>query len=127
MTNTELSRTPADAAERRAAPALVCYEVDQLPASNIDLYRHARESMQKVSELTIPPRDARCFEIPAGSFFRIISVDGPQVGDLNLWNAQDWSERFFSGKTRQLHATHVTTGDRLWSSLPGLRPMATAC
>ena len=62
---------------------------------------------------------------PAGHFFRIVSVDGPQVGDLNLWNAQDLSERFFSGKTRQLHATHVSTGDRLWSSLPGLRPMAT--
>ena len=32
---------------------------------------------------------------------------------------------FFSGKTRQLHATHVTTGDRLWSNLPSLRAMAT--
>ena len=47
------------------------------------------------------------------------------MGDLNLWNAHDLSERFFSGKTRQLHATHVSTGDRLWSSLPGLRPLAT--
>ncbi|HEY0121019.1 MAG TPA: DUF1989 domain-containing protein, partial [Rhizobium sp.] len=35
------------------------------------------------------------------------------------------SERFFSGKTRALHATHVGVGDRLWSSLPSLRPMAT--
>ncbi|MEM1400629.1 MAG: DUF1989 domain-containing protein, partial [Pseudomonadota bacterium] len=26
---------------------------------------------------------------------------------------------------RALHATHVTTGDKLWSSLPALRPMAT--
>jgi len=32
---------------------------------------------------------------------------------------------FFSGKTRALHATHVSTGDRLWSTLPDLRPMAT--
>ncbi|MEE9448146.1 MAG: DUF1989 domain-containing protein, partial [Arenicellales bacterium] len=31
----------------------------------------------------------------------------------------------FSGKTRQLHASHVSTGDRLWSNLPNLRPMAT--
>ncbi len=37
----------------------------------------------------------------------------------------DLSERFFSGKTRALHATHVTTGDRLWSTLPFLRPLAT--
>jgi len=42
-----------------------------------------------------------------------------------LWNPHDLSERFFSGKTRALHATHVTTGDRLWSTLPTLRPLAT--
>ena len=31
----------------------------------------------------------------------------------------------FTGKTRQLHSTHLTVYDRLWSSLPYLRPMAT--
>ncbi len=120
-----MNKSHADAAERRAAPALVCYQVDRLPPSNLAQYQHARENMQKLSELTIPPRDGRSFEVPAGSFFRIVSVDGPQVGDLNLWNLDDLGERFFSGKTRQLHATHVSTGDRLWSSLPGLRPLAT--
>jgi hypothetical protein len=63
--------------------------------------------------------------VPAGHFFRIVSIEGPQVCDLNLWNAHDLSERFFSGKTRALHATHVSTGDRLWSTLPSLRPLAT--
>jgi uncharacterized protein YcgI (DUF1989 family) len=116
---------PADAAERRAAKSIVCYEVDQLPAVSLELYQQAREGMNKVDEITVPPRDGATFEVPAGSFFRILSVEGPQVGDLNLWNARDLSERFFSGKTRQLHATHVSTGDRLWSTLPGLRPMAT--
>uniref|UniRef100_UPI0039B891BA urea carboxylase-associated family protein n=1 Tax=Albidovulum sp. TaxID=1872424 RepID=UPI0039B891BA len=33
--------------------------------------------------------------------------------------------RFYSGKTRALHGTHLSTGDRLWSSFPHLRPMAT--
>ncbi len=47
------------------------------------------------------------------------------MGDLNLWNANDLDERFYSGKTRALHGTHLSTGDRLWSSLPFLRPMAT--
>ena len=37
------------------------------------------------------------FEVPAGHFFRIVSIEGPQVGDLNLWNAHDLSERFFCG------------------------------
>jgi uncharacterized protein YcgI (DUF1989 family) len=35
------------------------------------------------------------------------------------------SERFYSGKTRALHGTHITRGERMWSSFPDLRPMAT--
>jgi uncharacterized protein YcgI (DUF1989 family) len=116
---------PMDAAERRKATAVVVYSVDRLPAFDAAFYDAARSNLTKISELTIPPRDARAFRVPAGHFFRIISTEGPQVGDLNLWNAHDLSERFFSGKTRALHATHVTTGDRLWSTLPSLRPLAT--
>jgi uncharacterized protein YcgI (DUF1989 family) len=81
--------------------------------------------MAKVDEVIVPPRDAAAFRVPAGHVFRIVSIEGPQVGDLNLFNAHDPNERFFSGKTRALHATHVGVGDRLWSTLPYLRPMAT--
>lgn len=116
---------PPDAAARRAAPVVICYEVDRLPPYDAAFYERVRSTMTKVGEHMVPPRDARAFEVPAGHVFRIVSIEGPQVGDLNLWNAHDLSERFFSGKTRALHATHVTTGDRLWSSLPSLRPMAT--
>jgi uncharacterized protein YcgI (DUF1989 family) len=73
----------------------------------------------------VPPRDAQTFHVPSGNFFRIVSVDGPQVGDLNLWSADDLSERFYSGKTRALHGTHLSTGDHMWSSFPHMRPMAT--
>ncbi len=91
----------------------------------MSILERARATMEKVGEVIVPPREGNTFEVPKGHFFRIVSVEGPQVGDLNLWNANDLSERFFSGKTRALHATHVTTGNRLWSNLPSLRPMAT--
>lgn len=116
---------PADAALRRAAPLTICYQVAHLPPVDRAFYERVRTGMVKTDEVLVPPRDARSFKVPAGSLFRIRSVDGPQVGDLNLWNADDLSERFFSGKTRQLHATHVSTGDRLWSNLPAFRPLAT--
>ena len=116
---------PGDADQRRSMPPTICYEVDGLPKFDMALYQSMREYMSKIDEVIIAPRDARCFKVPAGHFFRITCVDGPQVGDLNLWNADNLSERFFSGKTRQLHATHLSTGDRLWSNLPALRPMAT--
>ncbi len=125
MSETRSPTVPADAAERRAARPLVCYQVEQLPAPDLELYHRARGTAERVDEILVPPRDGRAFEVPAGSFFRITSIDGPQVGDLNLWHRHDLGERFFSGKTRQLHASHVGLGDRLWSSLPGLRPMAT--
>jgi uncharacterized protein YcgI (DUF1989 family) len=116
---------PADAAARRAEPAAIVYPAGTLPRPDMAMLERARQSMSKIDEIIVPPRDARTFQAARGQFVRIVSVEGPQVGDLNLWNAHDLSERFFSGKTRALHATHVTTGDRLWSTMPSLRPMAT--
>lgn len=122
---TPAHQPPADAARRRAAALTVCYEVDRLPPFDRAFYEDARQGMVLVEEVVVPPREASTFTVPAGHLFRVVSIEGPQVGDLNLWNAHDLSERFFSGKTRQLHATHVTTGDRLWSTMPALRPLAT--
>ncbi len=116
---------PADANERRSAPVVVCYDVDSVPVRSHGDILAWRHGLEVVDTIVAAPREAACFEVPAGCGFRICSVDGPQVGDLNLWNRHDMSERFFSGKTRQLHATHVTRGDRLWSNLPALRAMAT--
>src|ERR1041385_4756366 len=119
------SQPPYDAAQRRAVRPVVVYSVDKLPRYDGAFYKRARRDLTKVSETIVPLREARTFNVPAGHIFRIVSIEGPQVGDLNLWNAHDLSERFFSGKTRALHATHVTAGDRLWSTLPHLRPLAT--
>ncbi|WP_210530301.1 urea carboxylase-associated family protein [Rubellimicrobium arenae] len=116
---------PADAGARAAVAPVVCYPVAGLPDPHLAALRAVRPGWSKTSEVIVPPREARCFDVPAGHFFRITSLDGPQVGDLNLWSADDLSERFFSGKTRALHGTHLSSGDRLWSSLPHLRPMAT--
>jgi uncharacterized protein YcgI (DUF1989 family) len=104
---------------------VLTYSVEQLPSFDAEFYNRARAEPSKIAELTVPPRDAKAFEVAAGHFFRVVSVEGPQVGDLNLWNAHDLAERFYSGKTRALHATHLSTGDRLWSTFPALRPMAT--
>ncbi len=116
---------PADAAARRAVPPVPCYPADVLPVPDLAGYRAARAGSDRVASVVVPPRDARAFHVPAGHFFRITCSEGSQVGDLNLWNAADLDERFFSGKTRALHGSHLTAGDRLWSCLPYLRPMAT--
>ena len=75
--------------------------------------------------ILIKPRSANYFKVKAGQFFRIKITSGSQVGDLNLFNLKNLNEKFFSGKTRALYGTHLSTKDRLWSCFPYFRPMAT--
>ena len=121
----EMNDKPQDAEARRKVKPLICYPNETLPVPDLNRYRAARQGAEKVDEILVPARDARTFRADAGQFFRISSVEGPQVGDLNLFHATNLNERFYSGKTRALHGTHITTGERMWSSFPYLRPMAT--
>ncbi|EPX78951.1 urea carboxylase-associated family protein [Litoreibacter arenae] len=116
---------PEDAQERRRVAPVICYPPDALPAPDIAALSKLRDGAERCASVTVPPRDAACIDVKAGQFFRILSVDGPQVGDLNLWSKDDLTERFYSGKTRALHGTHLSTGDRMWSSFPHMRPMGT--
>ena len=120
-----MTTPPEDANVRRAIKPVICYPDTTLPEVPIDEWVQALDGAEVIETVIAAPREAASFTVKAGQFFRIRSVDGPQVGDLNLWNLHDLTERFYSGKTRALHGTHVTTGDRLWSSFPTLRPMAT--
>lgn len=92
-----------------------------------EFYRRLAEApgRELMEEFVLPIRSGRAWEVPAGQLCRIVAVEGPQVGDLNLWNRHDPRERMWAARTRQLQAAHVSTFDRLWSTLPFLRPLAT--
>ncbi|WP_413719399.1 urea carboxylase-associated family protein [Silicimonas sp. MF1-12-2] len=120
-----MATTPKDAEARRAVPPVICYPPDTLPHVDLAALRALRKDATAAGSLRVAPRDGGCIYVPAGAFFRIVSIEGAQVGDLNLWNAGNLGERFYSGKTRALHGSHLDQGDRLWSSFPYLRPMAT--
>lgn len=125
MPHTSTNPSPNDAKQRQSIEPVICYPVETLPQADMALYTAARKTLQLQETVVIPPRDAATFHVPAGSFFRIVCTEGSQVGDLNLWSSDNLQERFYSGKTRALHGTHLTTGDRMWSCFPYLRPMAT--
>lgn len=116
---------PIDAEDRKSIHPVICYPTDNLPKHDYALYEKARKNMEFDKCVIVDPRCGNTIEIPAGYIFRIVSIDGPQVGDLNIWNMNNLNEKFYSGKTRALHGTHVGVGDKLWSSFPYLRPMAT--
>lgn len=83
------------------------------------------EGRRLVDSFELPIRSGRAWEVPAGHVCRVVTIEGPQVADLNLWNRHDPRERMWASRTRQLQAAHVSRYDRLWSTLPFLRPMAT--
>jgi uncharacterized protein YcgI (DUF1989 family) len=92
------------------------------------LYRRIAEeegARRLVEKIVVPIRTGRAWHVPAAHVFRIVTIDGPQVGDLNIWNWHNPRERMWASRTRQLQAAHVSTYDRLWSTLPYLRPLVT--
>ena len=78
-----------------------------------------------VERFTLPVRSGKAWVVPKGQVCRLSTPEGPQVGDLNIWNLHNPRERFWASRTRQLHSSHVSTFDRLWSCLPYLRPLVT--
>lgn len=125
MKSSKKKLSPDDAELRKSVKPVICYPTDSLKSPNMNDYLIARKNLKKIDQIIIPPRDAKCFRVPKSHFFRIYCQNGPQVGDLNLWNEHNLNEKFYSGKTRALYGTHLSTNDQLWSSLPYLRPMAT--
>jgi uncharacterized protein len=95
---------------------------------NTDFYDKlvtSESGRKNIESFVVPVRSGRAWKVPAGQIFRITTPEGPQVGDLNLWNAHNPNERFWASRTRQLQGAHVSTHDRLWSNLPYMRPLAT--
>jgi len=97
-------------------------------AFDTDLYlRIGRETTRRTSvhRHVVPIRTGYAWPVRAGQVVRLVTIEGPQVCDLNLWSLDNPRERFWASRTRQLQGAHVTTLDRLWSCLPYLRPMVT--
>ena len=121
----KFSVKPSDLNNRIGAKAVVCYPNEKIQDNNLEILLEARKHLIKHREIIIPPRDAKTFEVQCGNFFRIESMEGPQVGDLNLFHLNNLDEKFYSGKTRALYGTHISVGDKMYSTIPYLRSLAT--
>ena len=121
----KFSKKPLDALDRTNKDLVISYPVENKKNNNLKILLEERKKIDLINEIIIPPRDAKCFTVKAGQFFRIECFEGSQVGDLNLFNADNLNEKFYSGKTRALYGTHLSVGDRMYSNFPYLRSMAT--
>ena len=125
MKTKNFTAKPSDLTDRINKKPKICYSIEDFKDKNFDLLQEARQTLQKIDEVIIPPRDAKTFAVKFGNFFRIESMEGPQVGDLNLFQLDNLDEKFYSGKTRALYGTHLSVGDKMFSSFPYLRSLAT--
>ncbi|KAL4974786.1 hypothetical protein BDW66DRAFT_79727 [Aspergillus desertorum] len=117
-------------APRRPPPAYTAHK-DSTVHGTTQVYRNISETASDPAKreleksFTIRPCSGQAWVVPAGYVCRLTTPNGPQVGDLNIWNANNPRERLWAARTRQIHASHVSVGDRLWSNLPYLRPLVT--
>ena len=121
----KFSKKPLDALDRTNKDLVISYPVQKKKNNNLKILLEERKKIDLINEIIITPRDAKCFTVKAGQFFRIECFEGSQVGDLNLFNADNLNEKFYSGKTRALYGTHLSVGVRMYSNFPYLRSMAT--
>ncbi|BAX61586.1 urea carboxylase-associated family protein [Burkholderia stabilis] len=106
------------------------YQVTKGSVLNVDRSFYSaiaqrKDARQHIESHVVPIRSGFAWTVPAGHVFRIVTLEGPQVADFNMWNLHNPRERMWASRTRQLQAAHVTTFDRIWSTLPYLRPMVT--
>lgn len=101
--------------QKRALPEKVLSAIAATPET----------SLVRMQSVEVPARSSAAVRVEAGNIIRITLPAGPQVVDINVWNADNPKERFYSAKTRQIHTSHLTTGDSLWSCMPYLRPLVT--
>ncbi|XP_065207510.1 uncharacterized protein LOC135836544 [Planococcus citri] len=109
-------------------PVRICYNSPSAAVVNRTEYDAKKTAALKgvcKRNITVQKKTAEAWTMKKGELCRISVTEGSQVGDVNFWNLHNSKERFYSGKTRQLHSAHLTTYDRLWSNLPYLNPLAT--
>ena len=112
--------------QRNPAPAYQAKKGTPFQADP-DFYSQIGESASRelIERFTLPIRSGKAWKVPQGHVCRILTPEGPQVGDLNIWNFDNPREKFWAARTRQIHRSHVSKFDRLWSCLPYLRPLVT--
>lgn len=76
-------------------------------------------------EHTLEPGTGKAVPVLRGQILRLEQVEGGQCADLNVFNLHDYKERFDAARTRRIHGSAPTLGDRLWSAPPRDRPLMT--
>lgn len=89
------------------------YQVSKGKALQVDtaFYERIRDRADQctlIEQFEAPISTGRAWKVPAGHVFRVTTPVGPQVGDFNVWSADDPRERLWAARTRQLQGADVS-------------------
>jgi uncharacterized protein len=87
--------------------------------------RLQRATFRRVNEIVIPKEEGRGFKVRRGQSVRLVCVEGPQIADVDVFNAEDPGEHLWANQTLNREGAHLTTFSRLWSNMPRFRPLMT--
>lgn len=72
--------------------------------------------MKLLTETVVAARTGQAFLVKKGQQIRVIEVEGGQIGDFVVFNAQNLRERFSQARTKANQGKiRITTGDKLYS------------
>ena len=54
---------PEDGENRKLTKPVICYPSDKIIIDHWENYQLARKSLEKIDEIIVNPRDAKCFEV----------------------------------------------------------------
>jgi hypothetical protein len=78
-----------------------------------------------VREFVIPRCYGQAFEVLKGQLFRVIAVEGKQVGDMTLFNLRDFKERFNAPVSCSMNGGTFRKVKTLYSGPPHFNAMLT--
>lgn len=84
-----------------------------------------RDQLVSVEKGYIERHSGKGFKVNKGQVFRIIQADGPQIGDVWVFNQHDTKEHFMGHTTFLYEGAYLKQYSQLWSCMPNVRPMAT--
>lgn len=84
-----------------------------------------RDELVSVTHGYINRHSGKAFKVNKGQVFRIIQADGPQIGDVWVFNQHDRSEHFMGHTTFLYEGAYLGQYSQLWSCMPHVHPMAT--
>lgn len=85
----------------------------------------ARATFSKVLEDVILPRSGKGFSVDKGQIFRIVELEGGQIGDVWFLNRDDPKEHLMSHTTFLHEGAYPKKFSQFWSCMPHVRVMAT--